>query len=815
MAKRKVPSRRSQGVYYTPEWVVDRVVAGTMDPWFQAQKTAVGWTGDAPADAAMLGAYEARVRAVRVVDPACGSGAFLIGAFRRMLRERLEIDGYRRALPGAVQIPADEAAMTAEILDANIYGVDISAPAVEIAKLALWLHSARADAPLSSLDEAIRCGNSLVGPGFWADRPVEDMTPAAEERVNAFDWTAQFPFADAPGRFDIVLGNPPYVSVTNLRTVDTEVADYLIGTRGEDFYASTQTGRIDLYLPFIEKGLRLLRPGGRMGYIAPSLWTKNEQGEGLRNLIRQGRHLETWIDFHSHQIFNEADTYTALQFFTAEPSEAVAVASATSGEPAVAAIDWGDPNCRLAWDRLPGGDPWLMATGEERALIDRLAEDCDRLDDPAVTTGIIVGIQATLNYVYHLEKLSDGHYLCTPKDGDPQRGRPHTVPYPVEIEDEIMRPLVSGEEAKRYLSPETSIWLVFPYRRDSKGDMKPLPIETLRDQFPKALKHLSRWKSEFASSAKDDTAWWTYTYPKNLNVQDRKKLIVASTVPSMRVCADLTAEKYLDNVRVNGILTPDDEHLAYLLGVLNGPVADFVFRRIGKPKLGGWFEANKQFIAPLPIPRASAEDRQDIGERALELQTLHTRHRDLTAAAEARLAALGRRTLRDEAWLWPDLPDLETLETLAPIRLRDRAERRAWAATTRAEAVQSRCAALQVHLQRNTGLSVEVVDGEVRLISGGAPVLGVFLDPADAELVRAYWDWLILTTPAREAAALTAEMRRPPAGADSPPARQFIARVADLAAATDRIAEQEAAMNARLFDLYDLDQDERELVQAG
>jgi len=84
--------------------------------------------------------------------------------------------------------------------------------------------------------------------------------------------------------------------------VDPDVAAYLAATRGDNTYASTQTGNFDLYLPFIEKGLRLLRPSGRMAFIAPSLWTVNQYGEGLRRLVRRGRHLDRWLDFKSHQI---------------------------------------------------------------------------------------------------------------------------------------------------------------------------------------------------------------------------------------------------------------------------------------------------------------------------------------------------------------------------------------------------------------------------------------------------------------------------------------------------------------------------------
>ena len=121
--------------------------------------------------AAAAAAYVERLKAIRIVDPACGSGAFLISAFRRLLAERIAAarDVERAsgvARPGAI----DEAPLIADILRDNIYGVDINPASVEIAKLALWLHSARAAAPLSSLEHTIRIGNSLVGEDFWTGR---------------------------------------------------------------------------------------------------------------------------------------------------------------------------------------------------------------------------------------------------------------------------------------------------------------------------------------------------------------------------------------------------------------------------------------------------------------------------------------------------------------------------------------------------------------------------------------------------------------------------------------------------------------------
>lgn len=606
----KLSKRKRDGVYYTPEWVVNLMVEQTLGPWFADAKAASGYPAaeDGAPDLVAGEAYLARLRAVRIVDPACGSGAFLISAFRRLLQERMAVDrDIERARGGEVAAAISEAPLIADILANNIYGVDINPASVEIAKLALWLHSARADGPLSSLDHTIRCGNSLVDHDFWAGRErLQDQI----DRINSFDWEEAFPEIwpddDAEGGFDIVLGNPPYVKLQNLMKVDPEVVAYLQANRSDDTYVSAQTGNTDLYLPFIEKGLRLLAPGGRMAYIAPSLWTVNQYGEGLRRLVRRTRQLDRWIDFKAHQIFDEAITYTALQFFTKEPRERMRIAVAPGGSAEAHDVDWSDEDLAVAYNAFSEDGEWLMATGVERALIDRLARDCLRLDDPSLTSGITVGIQTSADSIYHLDRIGAGRYRCAPK------GLPA---YEVEIEDAIMNPLVSGGEAKRYEEPETNTYLLFPYERDVRGNMRLIPASEMERQYPSAWRYLRSWEAELRkreSAKMDGPEWWAYNYPKNLDKQDRQKLIVAQTVPAMRVCADTIADKYLNNVRVNGVLAARDADQAYLLGALNGPIVDFVFRRIGKPKQGGWFEANKQFIAPLPIPNVSLKDRADV-----------------------------------------------------------------------------------------------------------------------------------------------------------------------------------------------------------
>lgn len=508
----KLTKRKRDGVYYTPEWVVNLLVENTLEPWFAAARLAAGY--DQYGEEARPGAAKAyleRVKAIRIVDPACGSGAFLISAFRRLLNERMAAERAVAANQSRAVAPAlDEPELIRDILANNIYGVDINPASVEITKLALWLHSARAKSPLSSLDHTIRCGNSLVGPDFWSGR---EALRDREDRVNCFDWKETFPEVwpnGEEGGFDIVLGNPPYVKLQNLMKVDPEIVGYLCASRGDDTYASAQTGNTDLYLPFIEKGLRLLAPGGRMAYIAPSLWTVNEYGEGLRRHVRRTRQLWRWIDFKAYQVFDEAITYTALQFFTREPNDVVCIATAPRGESEAQDINWVDPKLAVPYETMPEDGAWLMAIGPEKALVERLAHVSLRLDDPSLTTGIVVGIQTSADAIYHLRRLGPGRYLCSPKGGEA---------YEVRLEDGIMKPLISGPEAKRYEEPETETYLLFPYERDDAGTMGLVAEAELSRKYPLARQYLGSWETKLRGregDKMDREGWWAYNYPKNL-----------------------------------------------------------------------------------------------------------------------------------------------------------------------------------------------------------------------------------------------------------------------------------------------------------
>jgi hypothetical protein len=174
------------------------------------------------------------------------------------------------------------------------------------------------------------------------------------------------------------------------------------------------------------------------------------------------------------------------------------------------------------------------------------------------------------------------------------------------------------------------------------------------------------------------------------------------------------------------------------------------------------------------------------------------------------------RSRHSTKWLWPDLPHLpETIES-APKTLRLAVDRRRWAEDQLNEMEAARLEALQAALNRGGRREVRFESGELRLYFSGAVVLDkIYLDEPAGRLVEAYWRWLLLSGPARDAERFAADLRRPPAPSDAPAAAQFVDRVRALAEEVAAIEADERAMNETLYELYRLSPEERNLVENG
>jgi len=791
--------RKRDGVYYTPEWVTHYIVEETVGARLQDLRQEIGlsalpeitqdhidqWRAflkdkrrTAPTHVQdylkLLDQYAKALDDIKVVDPACGSGAFLIQAFNRLLEERQWIAGEKERITGERSL-FDMEELMRMVLSRNIYGVDINPESVEITRLALWLRTALPDRPLTVLEDNIRCGNSLIGSDFYQEKQPDLFSESAKERINVFDWEIAFPDIFKKGGFDCVIGNPPYVKLQHFRMIQPDVAEYLLNARRDDgsiLYESTQTGNFDLYLPFIERGIELLNEKGRMGFIAPNVWLVNEYGKGLRKKIKRTHALDRWIDFKSYQVFEEAITYTALQFYRGSESDQILCFFAPDGE--IGGINWAMVDDDIPYDQLPPEDEaWSLVPKLEEKIFEKFRKNCVPLGKAA--KGIIVGIQTSADDIYHLIKIGPNRYLKTkPTENE------------FEIEDALMKPMVSGPQAKRYQKPIVDKHLLFPYEISQKGPRLWSAKEMAR-LFPKGWAYLKTFEQELRSREKGkmdkDDSWWAYNYPKNLDKQELPKLGVAQTVPGMRVFFDEHGEFYFNNVRVNGIVPTNLDDAWFLLGIVNAPVADFVFRRIAKPKAGGYYEANKQFIAPLPIPPATPEQKQQVGELAKRLQELHTERRDKLLLIDQRLSS--DQTTEDKDFKKALKPDL---------------------------------AAIDMRLYQGAALSAAQSTGELRFLVDGVPVIkDVFVHEEDADFLAAQWRHVARSTNVTEkftAKKLVGALEKVRKTENTALCNQVIRLDREIRTLGEEIEAAETAMNTLAYSLYDLTEEERKMVEA-
>jgi hypothetical protein len=799
-----VTKRKRDGVYYTPEWAVRRIIEETIDPLFAKWKSDAGWAQEGDPSKAAAMAYWDRLTKIKVIDPACGSGAFLIVALKHLERE------FAAAADAAVTAKAipkrpSEAEITEMILVNNLFGVDINPASVEITRLSLWLHTAQANKPLSSLDSHIACGNSLIDSRFYNKRDLMDAEE--RDRINTFDWEGDF----ASGSFDAVIGNPPYVKLQNFVKVHADMAAWLErGSTGERPYQST-TKNWDLYLPFIEKGLALLGGDGRMGYIAPNLWPTLEYGEGLRGLIHKGRHLEKWLDFRSFQVFEEATVYTSIQIFSKAPVEEIKLAFAGDGD--ISRVEWTDDDYILPYDAIALPlKPWLIAPAPVRTMIERLGKDGTPLGHSENTNQIFQGIITSADHIYHLRRIGKDRFAYTPRAHGKKQAE-----VVVEIEQGIMKPLISGAEAKRFLEPETDTYLLFPYRVMPDVTILLTPDE-LAFEFPKAWKYLQLHEKELRAregNKFNDDKWYRMGRTQNLDKQEVPKLLVAQLVPELRVCFDDQGKFYANNVRVNGIL-PRGDNGWFLTGLLNSPVSNYIFKWLGKPKDNGYFEANKQFIAPLPIPKVDGTSRAGLTALAKRLQQRCTSRMDMLAQLAERLSTTARTPLPLEHML-PDVDSIPQIELNIPKSV-PKLNRKAWVDNERTAQEEAARAQLDGIIRLDSEMTVELSKGKLSFLIDEREVAKLFVESAEAALIEAQWRCIALDftpTGKGDGKRLIDRLRKVAKTAEPAVAKQIIAIGKDLADLSNEIKEDEKQLHELTCGLFKLTDGERALIDAS
>ena len=587
--------RKRDGVVYTPDYIARFIVAETLGTHLEeiftdilrdhskkgadlSDYASIAWRRKS-AELEAWQAYRDRIKTLRIVDPACGSGVFLIMAFEFLKAELTRVNDKIAALQGKDQHIDDLLDPDSEILTNNLFGVDVNVESVEIAKLSLWIKTARRGKVLDSLSGSIRVGDSLI----------EDSNFAYLD--HAFTWETAFPAVFAEGGFDIVLGNPPYVRMELLKAMKP----YL-----EKRY-EVVSDRADLYCYFYERGLRLLKPGGRLGYISSNTFFKTGSGRPLREYLQREATIESVVDFGDLQVFEGVTTYPAI--LTMKRG-----AAPKGHELRFWKVDkLPETNFMAAWKAARGPYPqaalgsgsWELENPALRALREKIRAGRKTLKE--VYGSPLYGIKTGLNAAFVIDTPTKER-LCAQ---DPRSA-------------EILKPFLEGKDLKRWRAEARGLWLI--YIPKNRIDI---------DDYPAIRDWLLPFKERLEKRATKQEWFELQQAQEAYAPQFSKKKVAFCRFLKEHAFSEVDEGQFINNAL---FAMPYD---GALLALLNASPTWLHLKSTGTDLSGGFSQADAADIASLPIPDLNSKNSEKLGclakkatdaaQTRLKLQTALTR----------------------------------------------------------------------------------------------------------------------------------------------------------------------------------------------
>lgn len=564
---------------------------------------------------------------IKVCDPAIGSGAFPVGMLHEIVQARQALATY---LPDHAPAHRSPYALKRRAIQDSIYGVDLDAGAVEIAKLRLWLSLVVDEEsydninPLPNLDYKIVQGNSLLGvqqesvdlfnnslyvklqslKQTYFDATHRDTKQQLRAQINllleqltgsadTFDFEIFFQevFAERGG-FDVVIGNPPYVRHELIKAFKPQF---------KNRYPAVYAGTADLYVYFYEQGVRLLHPQGTLAYITSNKFMRAGYGKNLRVFLGDRTTLHALIDFGDLPVF-EATAYPVILLTRRqEPTSAAQNLTALTVETLDILRRLPQKIDELAWPMPQNSlrkEGWALVRPDVLALMRKLrrtGQPLEKYVDGRFYRGILTGF----NEAFVIDGATRAQLIAE----DPKSA-------------EVIKPWLRGRDIKRWRVDWQGLYVIFTRRG--------IDIE----QYPAIKQHLAQFKEQLMPKPKD---WRGGTWPGRkagpyewYEIQDviayyeefDKPKILYQEIATFQSFAYVSEPFFVNN---KCFLIPDSS--LFLLAILNSPVVWFFLLHTVSQLRGGAYAMQTPYVSQIPIPPATAEQQATLEALINELLT--------------------------------------------------------------------------------------------------------------------------------------------------------------------------------------------------
>ncbi len=452
-----------------------------------------------------------------------------------------------------------------DILENNIFGVDINEESVEIAKLSLWLRTAKKGRKLTTLNSNIKCGNSLI-----------DDPEVADDK--AFNWEDEFPEVFENGGFDVILGNPPYVRHELIKNYKKKFKDQFTS------FQSTA----DLYVYFFEKAIQILRPNGLLGYITANKFMKASYGENLRKFLQSYR-LYQIIDFGELPVFQDAATFPAIYLISnTERKPIVDYCQIENLKFSNLEVYVKEKSIQIFTKHL-NKEPWRLISSKDSIIIEKMENISTPLHE-FISSKIYRGLVTGLNEAFVIDIETKNNLI----EKDPNS-------------KDIIKKFAVGNDIRNYHVNDNNTFLIFT------------PIGVNINNYPAVFEHLSQHQEKLEKRWDKGNHWWELRACDYYSLFEEPKIIYPDIAKESRMVLD--ENNFFMGNTCYFIPTQDFS----LLAILNSKPIYYFYQNVatalGNAKKGGRLRWFTQDVKNLPIPPISGEIKSTLINYSTDIQS--------------------------------------------------------------------------------------------------------------------------------------------------------------------------------------------------